>query len=551
MVSLAMSLITLDRLDDHALTVELARLAGCEREATAGLVAHLAEFDARRLYEGEGFPSVFKYCTVILRLSEDSAYNRIQAARAARRFPAILEQLAAGGLSVTTVRLLAPHLTAENHERLLTAADGKGKREVEHLLATWFPQPDVAPSVRRLPVSMARLGLESDTTPLASAASAVPVAVSPTTPEPVPAAPQTMTPAARRPIVRPLAAERFEIRFTATIETLEKLRAAQDLLGHAVPTGDLAQVFDRALTLLVADLERKKFATTSRPRMSAAASTDDFHIPAAVRRGVVARDRACCAFVSRNGRRCEERRFLEFHHIVPRAAGGRATIENIELRCRTHNGYAIDQYFGPGKRRTRQGCGRVDPNATQGTRSGTSSNGAPGSRAVPARRLSGSIGKDEGAAGQAPSNRQREGDRRDAIDGYVARRCAIAAPTSRVPRAPPMSDVVRSFSTAQRTAASMRCASAVQPRCSSIRPAVRIAPIGFATFLPANFGAEPCTGSNRLRRPGWMLPEAAMPSPPCSAAAEVGDDVAEHVAGHDDLELRRVAHHLQGQRCPT
>ena len=41
--------------------------------------------------------------------------------------------------------------------------------------------------------------------------------------------------------------------------------------------------------------------------------------------------------------------------------------------------------------------------------------------------------------------------------------------------------------------------------------------MGLATFLPANFGAEPCTGSNRLRRPGWMLPEAAMPSPPCSA----------------------------------
>ena len=42
--------------------------------------------------------------------------------------------------------------------------------------------------------------------------------------------------------------------------------------------------------------------------------------------------------------------------------------------------------------------------------------------------------------------------------------------------------------------------------------------MGLATFLPANFGAEPCTGSNRLTRPGWMLPEAAIPSPPCSAA---------------------------------
>ena len=103
MVSLAMSITTPERLDDHALTVELSRLAGCERESTAALVAHLAEFDARRLYEGDGFSSVFKYCTTVLRLSEDSAYNRIQAARAARRFPAIVDRLASGGLSVTIV----------------------------------------------------------------------------------------------------------------------------------------------------------------------------------------------------------------------------------------------------------------------------------------------------------------------------------------------------------------------------------------------------------------------------------------------------------------
>jgi hypothetical protein len=292
--------------------------------------------------------------------------------------------LAAGGLSVTTVRLLAPHLTAENHERLLAAADGKGKRDVQHLLATWFPQPDVAPTVRRIPMRAAPLSFTAgapETTTAGTSPAAAPVAVAATPLEQL-AAPSPPPPA-RPPVVRPLAAERYEIRFTASAETLEKLRAAQDLLGHAVPSGDLAQVFDRALTLLVADLTRKKFATRSRPRMRAAVSTDNSHIPAAVKRGVAARDRARCAFVSKSGRRCEERRFLEFHHIVPLAAGGRATIENIELRCRAHNGYAVDQYFGPGKRRTRQGCESVNPNATPGARSGTSSNGAPVSRAIP------------------------------------------------------------------------------------------------------------------------------------------------------------------------
>jgi HNH endonuclease len=370
-----MSITTVDRLDDHALTVELTRLAGCEREATAALVAHLAEFDARRLYEGEGFSSLFMYCTTVLRLSEDAAYNRIQAALVARRFPSILERLGAGRLSVTTVRLLTPHLTAENHERLLTAADGKGKRDVQHLLATWFPQPDVAPTVRRVPMRAAPLSFAAgapETVPAGRLPAAAPVAIAAAPPEPL-AAPSPV-PAARPPLVRPLAAERYEIRFTASAEILEKLRAAQDLLGHAVPSGDLAQVFDRALTLLVADLERKKFAATSRPRPGTTSGTDRRHIPAAVKRGVAVRDRGQCAFVSRDGRRCGERRFLEFHHILPVAAGGRATVDNMQLRCRAHNGYAVDEYFGPGKRRTRDDRRSAPGTArSQGTRSGTSS----------------------------------------------------------------------------------------------------------------------------------------------------------------------------------
>src|SRR5687768_15251450 len=97
--------------------------------------------------------SLFTYCTEALRLSEHEAYNRIEAARAARRFPILLALLEEGRLNLTTVRLLGPHLTAENHQELVAAAAGKSKREVEELLARRFPQPAVASSVRRLPAT--------------------------------------------------------------------------------------------------------------------------------------------------------------------------------------------------------------------------------------------------------------------------------------------------------------------------------------------------------------------------------------------------------------
>ena len=69
------------RLDNAELTAELILLARCEREATAALIVHLAEFDARRLHEGEGYSSLFRYCMAVLHLSEDAVYNRINAMR--------------------------------------------------------------------------------------------------------------------------------------------------------------------------------------------------------------------------------------------------------------------------------------------------------------------------------------------------------------------------------------------------------------------------------------------------------------------------------------
>ena len=49
-------------LSDDDLVAKVKALAGSEREATAILVAHLAEFDSRRLYLGAGFSSLFTYC---------------------------------------------------------------------------------------------------------------------------------------------------------------------------------------------------------------------------------------------------------------------------------------------------------------------------------------------------------------------------------------------------------------------------------------------------------------------------------------------------------
>src|SRR6185436_18990797 len=131
-------------LSDHDLLDRIAALARKEREASAELVAHLAVLDARpSLYAALGHGSLFAYCTQALRLSEDAACNRIDAARACRRFPAVLELLASGSMTLTSVRLLGRHLTVENQRVVLAKASGRSRHEIEALVAELAPRPDV------------------------------------------------------------------------------------------------------------------------------------------------------------------------------------------------------------------------------------------------------------------------------------------------------------------------------------------------------------------------------------------------------------------------
>jgi hypothetical protein len=70
------------------------------------------------------------------------------------------------------------------------------------------------------------------------------------------------------------------VQFTVSRATYDKLRRAQDLLRHSIPDGDPAAIFDRALTVLVADLEQVKLAATARPRAPRPAASGSRHIRA-------------------------------------------------------------------------------------------------------------------------------------------------------------------------------------------------------------------------------------------------------------------------------
>jgi hypothetical protein len=341
-------------LSDHDLLARLDTLASKERASSAELVAHLAELDTRpSLYAAQGPGSLFAYCTEVLRLSEDAACNRIEAARASRRFPLVLDLLASGAMSLTSVRLLGKHLTPENHQAVLARACGRSRREIEALVAELAPRPDVPTSVRKLPNPMPAALVPFATSPATGVEAATVVPPEPA--QPISTQPPLLP--TRRPVIETTSPERYRVQFTIGKESHDKLRRVQALLRREIPNGDPAAIFDRALTLLLEKVEKKKLGAAAKPRppRPIRPGTDkqgwrgvlaSRYTPRHVKRAAWQRDDGQCAFVSPGGVRCTERTFLEFHHIQAYAQGGPATVENISLRCRRHNQYEAELVFG-------------------------------------------------------------------------------------------------------------------------------------------------------------------------------------------------------------
>src|SRR5688572_3776620 len=91
--------------------------------------------------------------------------------------------------------------------------------------------------------------------------------------------------------------------------------------------------------------KRRRGGEKPRPP-KAPANPDVRQIPTAVKREVWTRDGACCAFIGVDGKRCGSRHQVEFHHVIAAANLGPPTVENISLRCRSHNVYEAELEFG-------------------------------------------------------------------------------------------------------------------------------------------------------------------------------------------------------------
>jgi hypothetical protein len=303
------------------------RMVG-ERAHLVETLAIIGELYDRKASLPKGYSSLFVYCTQALGYCERTAYRRIAAAKLSRCYPAILERLASGKLHLTAVVMLRDHLTTENHEVLLARAEGAPLDQLKRMVAALSPVGTPPPERTRViaVVDKSRLfgGLEE--------------AVN---------APSSGISEGRSELDLSARAVSFrtEHQFTLGDAAEAKLTRARELLAHKFPMGELESIFETALDSLLdaVDPSRRAARPDAAPR---GIDEQTRRIPEWVKRKARERDEDRCAFVSSDGHRCGEKRFLQFDHIVPWSLGGRSDDpDNIRQLCAAHNRWAWRHAF--------------------------------------------------------------------------------------------------------------------------------------------------------------------------------------------------------------
>ena len=148
----------------------------------------------------------------MLHLSEHAAYGRIEAARSVRTYPVLLELLETGDITLTTISLLAPHLTPENYRRVLEGSSAQKQTRSRAPGGDAAATACVPSAIRKLPnattIQIATPAVQASLSPTATSLLAEPSTSCATTDQ------RAATPEAKPAIVTPLQPHHYKVQFT-------------------------------------------------------------------------------------------------------------------------------------------------------------------------------------------------------------------------------------------------------------------------------------------------------------------------------------------------
>src|SRR6266850_1112842 len=274
---------SLAHLSDDQLLTNTRCLVGKSNQVFAALLVHLAEVETRGIHRTRRCASLYTYCIYELRFSEDAAARRSSAARLVKQFPILFDAVASGELHLTGLLMIGPHLTPENHVKVLGRAKFRTKKELAKLVRDLSPLPQVSdrmgplgpapasplrnptwaeyvdslcPKVRELPAGERPRDWASDGVELCEG-------------DQLPVGP---VPSNLPPVTAP---QHYQMQFETVEEHAKLVERAKALLSHERSGLTLGALHFEAMRMLVATLENRKFAVTERPRKRAAQTANE------------------------------------------------------------------------------------------------------------------------------------------------------------------------------------------------------------------------------------------------------------------------------------
>jgi len=271
-------------LSDSNLLEQTTLLVQKEKEFTLQILKHLQEIDRRRLHCDLGFSSMFTYCTDHLRYSPSEAQVRISAMRLMKNSGPIEKAIETGDLNLTNAGLLGDFV---KRQEKTTRTKLTQEQKTELVL------PFIGKSTREVEKKLRQI----DPTPK-------------------------------------------KIMIEISEEAAELLEEYRKQKGHHTDNEILVKLLKKELP----QKSPEEKAQIVQRKTSVVARTDTRYIAAAVKRKIAERAKGQCEYVSQlTGKRCEERRGLEWDHVRPFATfsanfrGASSGEANIRLLCKKCN----------------------------------------------------------------------------------------------------------------------------------------------------------------------------------------------------------------------
>jgi len=252
------------------------------------LLSILTEMRRKRVFAELNYSGIFDYCSLALKLSRAQAFYFKSVAEKSEEVPEIKAAVIQGELTLSQARRIVAVVTKQNHEQWIEKARSLPQKELEREVTAVNPKAHVQEKIR------------------------------------------------------PVAKELSELKVPVDTKTEENLAALKEILSQKLKKpATLAQVIAWA-----AEVTRTKFDPMKKAERSLAISSRKLAltpkpgrhpIPAAVEHSVVRRDEMRCTHVSADGRRCEQKRWLQLHHVIEVSNGGLNTVDNLRVLCSAHH----------------------------------------------------------------------------------------------------------------------------------------------------------------------------------------------------------------------